>query len=117
MGHGPMPHKGPNFGPIMKKASNRSECFLILLFSCWFLILPAYHNLLILDDSDMTPYYPALGNIDQENPITGSGEKGKIVDSALFVEQLHETCLSLSRIPHPLNKLPVLDSASLILRC
>ena len=101
----------------MKKAFKKSECFLIVLFSCWFLVLPAYLNFTVLDDSDMTPYYPAIGKTDQENLVLGSGEKGKILGSALSTEPIYIAHLSLAWVPNFLSQPPVLNAISPILRC
>ncbi len=114
---GSMPTKAQFLVPMMRKTSKKYERCLILLFSFWFLIFPAYLNFTILDDSDMTPSYPAIGKIDQEDLILGSGEKGKILVSALSTEHIYIAHPSLVWVPNLLNQLPVLNSKSLILRC
>jgi len=109
--------KGAILGPAMKKAFKRSECFLIVLFSCWFLVVPAYLNFTLLDDSDMTPSYPAIGKIDQEELILGSAEKEKILGSAFSAEHIYIVHLSLALVSRVLIQPPPLDATSLILRC
>jgi len=101
----------------MKKAFKKSECFLIVLFSCWFLVLPAYLNFSILDDSDITPSYPAIAKLVQENLILGSGEKGKILASTLSAEHIPVAHPSLAWVPNLLSCPPLLNAISLILRC
>ena len=102
----------------MKKASEEFKYFLIILFSLWFLIFPAYLYFSILDDSDMTPSYPSIGKIDQEDSILASGEKEKILESDLFTKHTLIAHLFPAMIPYLSCQFPAsLNAKSLILRC
>ena len=101
----------------MKKVSEKSKYFLIIFFSFWFLIFPAYLCFSILDDSDITPSYPVFGTIDQEDSIANSGEKENILELTFFMKNALIAHFSLAWVPNLSYQLPVLNSKSLILRC
>jgi hypothetical protein len=101
----------------MKSLYQKSIFSLIVLFSFWFLILPAYLNFSILDDSDMTPFYACFENIDQGNSITTLDKKEKILILTFFIEHTLIANFSRDRVPNLSYQLPTLNSKSLILRC
>lgn len=100
----------------MKKISEK-YCFFILLFSFWFLILPAYLYFSNLDDLDIATFYICFENIDQEDSIPGLEKKEKILELTFFIKQILTVQLSLSRISNLSYQPPTLGSKSLILRC
>ena len=101
----------------MQIFSEKSRRFPIVLLSFWFLLFPAYLDFSILDDSDMTPSYPALGKIDQDDLILSSENREKILKSTVFTKDVLKPQPILTWISNPLDQFPVLNSKPLILRC
>jgi hypothetical protein len=101
----------------MKKVSEKFKYFLIVLFSFWFLIFPAYLYFSTLDDLDIAPFYTRFENIDQEDSIPSSEKKENILALTFFIKHILIAHLSLARIPNLSYQLPTLNSKSLILRC
>jgi hypothetical protein len=101
----------------MKKASEEFKYFLIILFSLWFLIFPAYLYFSILDDSDITPSYPLFEKNDQEDSIPISGEKGDILELTFFIKHVLIDHLSLVWVTNLSYHLTPLNSRSMILLC
>lgn len=101
----------------MKNAFKKSKYFLIMLFSSWFLIFPAYLNFSTLDDLDLTYPYLCFEKIDQEDSIPNSEKKEKILELIFFIKHILIDHLSLTRVPNFPYPLPALNSELLILRC
>jgi hypothetical protein len=111
--------KRSSFGPkaIMKKISEKSQCFLIVLFSFLFLVLPAYLYLSTLDDLEIASPYCYFKNIDQEDSILSS-EKEKIFKLTFFIECTYIVLPSSSWGLNLFSKLPAsLNPKPLVLRC
>ncbi len=101
----------------MGRISKKFKLFLIVLFSFWILIFPAYIYFSTLGDSDITSYYPVFGTNDQEDSISCSEKKDTILILTFFIKHIAIAQLSLSLIPNLSYQLPTLNSKSLILRC
>jgi hypothetical protein len=63
---------------IVKNTSEKSDYFLIILFSFWILIFPTYLSSSTLDDLYIASFYTCTENIDQQDSIPGSEEKETI---------------------------------------
>jgi hypothetical protein len=101
----------------MKKTSEKSKYFLIILFSLWILIFPAYLYFSILDDLDIVSFDTCIENIDQEDSIPILEKKQMILILTFFIKDILIAHLPLGGIPNLSNQLPTLNSKSLILRC
>jgi hypothetical protein len=99
----------------MKKTSEKFKYFLIILFSFWILIFPAYLYFSIVDDLDMVSLYTCIKNIDQEDSILNSEKKEMIL--TFLIKHILISRLPLVRISNLSNQLPTLNFKSLILRC
>jgi len=86
-------------------------------FSFWFLALPAYLCFSTLDDLDSVSSSFYLQSIEQEDPIPGSENKEKILNSSPFIKDILIVHLSLAWTRDLPDQLPALNSESLILRC
>lgn len=101
---------------ITKKTLGRPKYFLIVLFSLWFLILPAYQHMFALDDLESTSCI-LLESCDQEDAASGSETSGTFLGSTFSVEHTLVHC-SLVRLRNFVCQIPSsLDSNSLVLRC
>ncbi len=101
----------------MKRIFRNTKRFVVILFSFWFLVFPAYLYFSIIDASDLTPSYPLIGKMDQEDSIPISGEKEKILELTFSVKHVLTTHLSRAWVPNLSDQLPALDSKPLVLRC
>ncbi len=101
----------------MRRFSENTQCILIVLFSLWFLVLPAYLYFCIIDASDMAPSYPLLEKTDQEGLTAIPGEKEKILKLTFSITDALITYPSLAWVPSLSYQLPALDSKPLVLRC
>ncbi len=101
----------------MRSIRQKSHWSLILFYSFWLLIFPAYFNFAILDNSDMTPFYACFEDMDQGNLISTLDKKVKIFISTFLMPPPFLADFSLRRLPNFLYQLPALGSKSLILRC
>ncbi len=101
----------------MKKISETSKVFLIVLFSLWFIALPAYLHFSTLDNSDLNPPYPCLRSIDQAGSVLGSKKKEKILQSPFLGEHTFMAHLSPMRGPNCFYQLPTMTLKTPILRC
>jgi hypothetical protein len=101
----------------MKKVSKKFKYFLMILFSFWFVIFPAYLYFSILDNSDLAAPYPCFKNGDQEDSILSPKKKEKILESTFSIGHIFLDHLSLAQVSHPSFRPPLLKSKSLILRC
>ena len=102
----------------MKKVSKKSRCFLILLFSFWFMIFPVYLYFSTIDNLDISSLYPCFKNIDEEDSIPSSERTKKIFELTFHIKHILIIIAhpSLARVPNLLRQ-PALNSKSLILRC
>jgi hypothetical protein len=101
----------------MKRLPVNFKCFLIVLFSFWYLLFPVYLYFSIIDASDLAPSYPLFEKMNQEGSTAISDEKQKILKSTSFIIHALITQLPLALVPNPLCQLPVPDSKPLVLRC
>ena len=103
---------------MMKKALDKYKCFLIILFSFWSVILPAYLYFSYLDNLDDISFCASFENNDQEDSIPSLEAKEITLISTVFVQHMIILHSSLTRLPDLAYLLPLsLDSKSLILRC
>ncbi len=102
---------------IMKDAFKKFKFFLIILFSFWFLVFPAYLYFSTLCDLDIASLYPCFGNIDQEDSIPTPEKKENILELTFFISHILIVYLSLGRVPNLSYQLPTFNPKSLILRC
>ncbi len=101
----------------MKIFFKESKYFLIMLLTYWFMILPAYLNSSILDDSDIAPFYPVIGKIDQDDSILCSEKKQKILELTFFARHIPFSLPLFEWVSGPLDQSPGSDLKSPILRC
>ena len=100
----------------MKKTSEESKYFLIILFSFWILTFPNL-SFATLDDLDIASFYVCIENIDEENSILRSEKNEMISIFNSYIEHTLIAHLPLVWIPNLSNQLRTLNSKSLILRC
>jgi len=100
----------------MKKISENGKYLLIVLFSLWFLIFPAYLHFSIIDGSDITPSCALFEIIDDDDSIPITEEK-EILELTFSIKCALITHPSLAWFPNLSYQLPELDSKPLILRC
>ena len=100
----------------MKKTSEESKYFLIILFSFWILTFPNL-SFATLDDLDIAFFNTCIENIDQEDSIPGSEEKETILILTFYIKHILIAHLPFVRIPNLSYQLLSLNSKSLILRC
>ena len=108
-----------SFGPktIMGMLSKKSKCFVIALLSFCLIILPAYLNFSILDDSDVTPSYPVFEKIDQDDSILNPEQREDIFNLTFFVKHILMARPFFAWVSSLLDQPSALNSRSLILRC
>ena len=112
--------KGHTVNPktMMKKPLDKYECFFIILFSFWSVILPAYLYFSYLDNLDDISFCTSFQNNDQEDSIPSLKAKEGTLLSTVFVQQIITLHSSLAMIPDFVYPLSLsLDSKSPILRC
>ncbi len=97
--------------------SKKSKCFVTALLSFCFIILPAYLNFSILDDSDITYSYPVLEENDQDDSILSSKQKEEIFNLTFSVQHILIVRHFLAWVSNLLDQPSALNSKSLILRC
>ena len=97
--------------------SKKPRSFVIALLSFCLIILPAYLNFSILDDSDITPSYPVIEKIDQDDSILSPEQREEIFNLTFFVKHILIAQRFLAWVSNPLDQPSALNSRSLILRC
>jgi hypothetical protein len=65
----------------MKRASERSKSFLLLLLCLWLFVFPAYHYFVLLDASDALPASSIFSDDDQTALIFIQDKKYKLLKS------------------------------------
>jgi hypothetical protein len=102
----------------MRKVYQKAR-YLLLMLSFWLVILPAYHNVVLLDSSDLAPSYPCIQTSDEVDSIACLKKPGKVLDSAFFIKQIFLEKPSPFQILNSLfqNRLSPLSSKLLPLRC
>ncbi len=106
----------------MEMLSKKSKCFVIALLSFCLIILPAYLNFSILDESDITLSYPVLAENDQDDSIPSS-QKGRQIFKLIFsiehisIEHILIAQPFLAWVPNLLDQPSAFDPKSPILRC
>ena len=100
----------------MKKTSEESKYFLIILFSFWILTFPNL-SFATLDELDIASFNTCIENIDQEDSIPSSEKKETILILTFYIKHVLIAHLPFVRIPNLSYQLPSLNSKSLILRC
>ncbi len=101
----------------MEMLSQKSKCFVIALLSFCLIILPAYLNFSILDDSDITPSYPVFEKIDQDDSILSPEQRKEIFNLTFFVKHILIVQHFLAWVSNLSDQPSALNSKSLILRC
>jgi hypothetical protein len=101
----------------MEKRSEKPKYVLLILFSFWILIFPAYLYFSTLDDLDIVSFCTYIGNIDQEDSIPSLEKKEKIVVLTVHIKHIVIAHLPFVRIPNLSYQLPSLSSKALVLRC
>ena len=101
----------------MEILSEKSKCSVIALLSFCLIILTAYLNFSILDDSDITPSYPVFEKIDQDDSILSPEQREEIFNLTLFVKHVLIDQPFLAWVSNLLDQPSALNSKSLILRC
>jgi hypothetical protein len=81
------------------------------------MILPAYLNFSILDDSDIAPSYPVIERIDQDDSILCLEKKQWIFKFTFSAKHIPKTLPLFARVSGLLDQSPGLNSTSPILRC
>ena len=102
---------------LMEMFSKKSKCFVTALLSFCLIMLPAYLNFSILDDSDITPSYPVFEKIDQDDSILNPEQREDIFNLTFFVKHIPIAQPFLAWVSNLLDQPSALNSKSLILRC
>lgn len=101
----------------MDKISPNSYSILILLFSFWFSIFPAYLYFSTLDASDINPVSSSVENIDEEDSTPNLDKNEKLEGSTFLINHMFMDYLFLTQIPNLFFQLQTSDAKPLILRC
>ena len=101
----------------MKRVFKKTRFFLIIGIIFWFVVFPVYLNLSALDDWDAIFPYLFFKKIDQDNSITISEHKEKILIPTFVVKQHSEVNPLFGRIPDFSLRVFALCSKPLFLRC
>ena len=97
--------------------SKKPRSFVIALLSFCLIILPAYLNFSILDDSDVTPSDPVFEKIDPDDSILSPEQREEIFNLTFFVKHVLIPQPFLAWVSNLLDQPSALNSRSLILRC
>ena len=100
----------------MNKISPNSYSVLILFFSVWFSISPAYLYFSILDASDINSV-SSLENIDEEDLTPNLDKNKKVAGSTYLINHMFMDFLFLTQVPNLFFQLQTPDAKPLILRC
>jgi hypothetical protein len=101
----------------MDKISPNFYSILILLFSFWFSIFPAYLYFSTLDASDINSASSSLENIDEEDSTPNLDKKEKVAGSTFLIKHMFMGYLFLTQVPNLFFRLQTSDAKPLILRC
>ncbi len=101
----------------MDKVFSNFHSILILLFSFWFSISPAYLYFSTLDASDINSASSSLKNIDEEDSTSSLGKKEKVTGSTFLIKHMFMDYLFLTQVPNLFFQLQTSDAKPLILRC
>lgn len=91
------------------------KVIVIVLFSLWFLTLPAYIYYSTLDDSDISAPYPSLKSSDQEDSAAALKEKSVASASLMVHVSLAHSPVAHLQVASYLC--PIINSSVVILRC
>ena len=100
----------------MDKIFSNFYSILILLFSFWFSIFPAYLYFSTLDALDINSV-SSLKNIDEEDSTPSLDKKEKVVGSTFLIKHMFMGYLFLTQVPNLFFRLQTSDAKPLILRC
>jgi len=101
----------------MDKISPNFYSILILLFSFWFSIFPAYLYFSTLDASDINSASSSLENIDEEDSTPNLGKEERVAGSTFLIKRIFTDYLFLTQVPNLFFQLQTPDAKPLILRC
>jgi hypothetical protein len=100
----------------MDKTSLNSYSVLILFFSFWFSIFPAYLYFSTLDASYINSV-SSLENIDEEDSTPNLDKNTKVAASAFLIKHMFMNFFFLTQLPNLFFQLKTSDAKPLILRC
>jgi hypothetical protein len=101
----------------MKNIHKKGEVYLIVIFSFWFMVFPAFLYFSILDNSDLPSVVVSFKSIDEEDSISNPDNRQKILYPSVLRKDSPIVHLSLSWTPDLPDQLPAFHSESLVLRC